>query len=552
MSVSQWAVLVGAGLLAAGACAQEAAETGSLVPNLRELAYLKASNTAAYDHFGCGGSQTRHTGNAVAISRDGRTLAVGAPFESSAASGIDGDQNDNSAYAAGAVYVFTHDGEQWVQQAYVKASNTGGSDHFGSSVALSADGNTLAVAAHYESSGATGVGGDQADDSIPQAGAVYVFTRRGTTWTQQAYLKASNSGRPDRGDQLSEGDQFGFALALSADGDTVAVGAISEDSAARSIGGDQQDDSQNNAGAVYVFHRTGGTWAQQAYVKPSNAEAGDLFGYGVALSADGNVLAAASYDEDGGARVINGPDDNERRAAGAIFVFERSGTRWSETAYLKGSRGEETDQLGYAVAISDDGNTIAGGAGDEDCVLPGVNPPGCDNDSPGDLGANIWAGAAYVFARGGEGWTEQAFIKASNPRPYASYGVRLALSGDGDTLAVTAYLEDDAGQGIHAPVMLPFLTEPVLTPWRSGENQAEEAGSVYLYTRSGEQWTQEAYIKSSNNEMGDEFGSAVALNGDGRLLVIGAHGEDGAGRGTAGELVDNTARDSGAVYVYGR
>ncbi len=131
---------------------------------LKQVAYLKASNAEAYDHFGCGGASAGHTGNSVAISRDGNTMAIGAPYESSGATGINGDQSDNSVYSAGAVYVFTRQGDTWVQQAYVKASNTGLGDHFGSSVVLSGDGNTLAVAAHFESSAATGVGGNQSDD----------------------------------------------------------------------------------------------------------------------------------------------------------------------------------------------------------------------------------------------------------------------------------------------------------------------------------------------------------------------------------------------------
>ena len=99
-----------------------------------QIGYLKASNGEAYDHFGCGGASTGHTGNSVTISRDGNTLAIGAPYESSGARGIDGEQSDNSVFASGAVYVFTREGENWIQQAYVKASNTGATDLFGSSV----------------------------------------------------------------------------------------------------------------------------------------------------------------------------------------------------------------------------------------------------------------------------------------------------------------------------------------------------------------------------------------------------------------------------------
>src|SRR5690606_18167910 len=116
---------------------------------------------------------------------------------------------------------------------YVKASNTGASgDQFGWSVALSADGSTLAVGAYLEDSAATGVNGDQANDTAGNSGAVYVFTRSGAIWSQQAYLKASNTG---------PSDFFGYRVALSADGSTLAVGAYLEDSAATGVDGDQAD-----------------------------------------------------------------------------------------------------------------------------------------------------------------------------------------------------------------------------------------------------------------------------------------------------------------------
>ena len=149
----------------------------SPAPQMRQLAYLKASNSEAADHFACGGSLPGHIGNALAVSGDGNTVAVGAPHESSAARGINGNQDDNSFYNSGAVYVYVRRGDAWTQQAYLKASNPGRSDLFGLSLALSRDGNTLAVAAPWEASAATGVNGNQNDDSIPQAGAVYVFTR---------------------------------------------------------------------------------------------------------------------------------------------------------------------------------------------------------------------------------------------------------------------------------------------------------------------------------------------------------------------------------------
>jgi hypothetical protein len=518
---------------------------------LKQVAYIKASNAEAYDHFACGGGNQGHTGNSIGLSGDGSTMAIGAPFESSGSAGINGNQNDNSTYASGAVYVFVRQGDSWTQQAYIKASNPGQSDHFGSSVVLSRDGNTMAVAAHWEASAAAGINGNQNDNSIPQAGAVYIFTRTGATWTQQAYVKASNPGKAGQGDVPGDGDQFGFSLALSGDGTTLAVGALTEDSAAQQINGNQNDDSAQSTGAVYVFTRTGSSWAQQAYLKTSNAEAGDDFGFSVALSFDGNTLAAAAFDEDGSGRTTNPPHDNLSQNSGALYVFTRQNGGWSQQAYIKGSKGETSDGFGFATAISEDGNTIAVGSGDEACLTPGVDPPGCADDAPPLRGANIWVGAAYVFVRSGSTWTEQAFIKANNARPYNSFGVRLSLSGDGNTLAVSAYLEDNAGRGVQPPMIQQFLLQDTLNVWREHRNEAEESGAVYVFTRSGSKWTAGAYVKGANTEAGDEFGSAVALSGDGRIMVVGAHTEDSAARGVNGNQADNSGDDSGAAYVFG-
>ena len=141
----------------------------------------------------------------------------------------------------------------------MKASNPGVDDQFGGgsmvyglSASISQDGDTLAVSSIFEDSTAAGVNGDEADNSIPQAGAAYVFTRSGTTWTQQAYIKASNTGVPAVDGVQSDGDQYAFSLALSGDGNTLAVGAVAEDSNAAGINGDQADDSAMSAGAPFI------------------------------------------------------------------------------------------------------------------------------------------------------------------------------------------------------------------------------------------------------------------------------------------------------------
>lgn len=474
---------------------------------LKQVGYVEASTPSERAQFG----------DAIAVSGDGNTLAVGARAESN---------------AVGAAYVFVRVGDRWVQQAHLKASNPGSNDQFGHLVALSADGNILAVSAPFEDSRATGINGDQADDSLQQSGAVYVFVRTGAVWSQQAYLKASNTG------EAEDGDQFGFSLALSDDGSTLAAGAIAEDSADARINGNQADNTASNAGAVYVFVRSGGRWSQQAYLKPSSpggADANDLFGHSVGLSADGHTLAVGAYDEAGSSNVINGPEDNNTPGTGAVFVFTRKGTSWSRQAYLKASTQDPADSLGTWVAISDDGNTVAAGAPDEDSLTTGINT--VETGHSGRIGTldDISVGAAYVFTRSGTSWSQQASFKASNSGIEDWFGVRLALSGDGHTLAVSAPNEDSAAQGING---------------RQDNNDASGSGAVYLYTRMGATWTFQSYVKGSATDAFDEFGSSVALSTNG-TLAVGARSEDvvaGRGNGTGN---DTPVTDSGAVYLFG-
>lgn len=252
-------------------------------------AYLKASNTnsAGWQYFG----------ESIALSGDGSTLAVGAPRESSGATGVNGNQQDQSASGSGAVYVFTQDNKGWSQQAYVKASNTAANDRFGLKLALSADGNTLAVGAQNETASGTGINNPPGARTLVRAGAAYLFTRSSGAWSQQAYLKASNTGQDH---------WYGSSLALSADGNTLAVGAMAEASSARGINGKQADSSAGGAGAAYVYQRSGGTWSQRAYLKASNTDAGDLFGASIALSGDGTTLAVGATGEDSLAKDIQG------------------------------------------------------------------------------------------------------------------------------------------------------------------------------------------------------------------------------------------------------
>ena len=396
-------------------------------------------------------------------------------------------------------------------EAYVKASNTGAGDWFGFSVAMS--GNTLAVSAYREDSSATGVNDDQTNDNAPDSGAVYIFTRSGTTWSQQAYLKASNT---------DTGDWFGHSIALS--GNTLAVGAPIEDSNANVIDGDQGNSSAaRSSGAVYVFTRSGTTWSQQAYLKASNSGAGDRFGLWVALSDD--TLAVSADREDSSATESTGDQtDDNATDSGAVYIFTRSGTTWSQQAYLKASNSGAGDRFGLSIALL--GDTLAVGAPFEDS-----NTTVIDGDQGNNSATN--SGAVYVFTRSGNTWSRPAYLKASNADMNDLFGFSVALSGD--TLAVGAEREAGNTTGVNGD---------------QANNSAPGSGAVYLFTRSGTTWKQTAYLKASNTDAGDSFGAAVALSGD--RLAVGARYEAGNATGVNGNQDSNSAPGSGAVYLFTR
>ncbi len=331
-----------------------------------QQASLKASNTDVGVAFGF----------SVAVSGD--TVVVGAPLEARNATGVNGNQANNSALFSGAAYVFVRDGGGvWSQQAYLKASNTSANDGFGASVAVSGD--TVVVGATQEASNATGVNGNQADNSAAQSGAAYVFVRDGGgVWSQQAYLKASNTGA---------GDTFGLSVGVS--GDAVVVGAFFEDSNATGVNGNQADNSAGSSGAAYMFVRdVGGIWTQQAYLKASNTDAGDQFGWSVAVSDDTVVVGA--FQESSSAAGVNGNQaDNSGFWSGAAYVFVRDDVGvWSQRAYLKASNTGVNDQFGWSVAVS--GGTVVAGAPQESSNATGVNGNQADNSASA-------SGAAYVF-----------------------------------------------------------------------------------------------------------------------------------------------------------
>ena len=477
-----------------GLSADDWAQIDALLPESAapygQQAYLKASNTAENDTFG----------SSMAVF--GNTLVVGAALEDSNATGVNGDQTNNLAGDSGAVYVFVRNGNTWSQQAYLKASNAEANDQFGRAIAIY--GNTIVVGAAGEDSAATGVNGNQSDNSLSGAGAAYVFTRNGGVWSQQAYLKASNA---------EADDTFGHSVAISAD--TIAVGAIYEDSAARGLNGDQSDNSAFDAGAAYIFNRTNGIWSQQAYVKssPVHGTSNEWYdNFGAAMAMSGNTLVVGELGSFPSILCGN---------SGAAYVFVRTNNVWSEQAQLLQKCGAE-ERFGGSVAIS--GNTIVVGAPGEDSSASGVNGDE-DDDSLGG------SGAAYVFVRSAGNWTQQAYLKASRPDGGDGFGDSVAIFGD--KVAVGATGEDSKATGWNG---------------NQGINAKFDSGAVYVFARVGTSWSQHGYFKASNTDGKDAFGSRLAISSDDTIFVS-APNEASNAVGVNGNQDDDSAAKAGAVYA---
>jgi MYXO-CTERM domain-containing protein len=323
-----------------------------------QQAQLTASDGAANDWFG------------AAVSVSGDTAVVGAYQDD-----IGANVNQGSAY------VFVRSGGVWTQQAKLSASDGVGGDNFGAAVSVSGD--TIVVGAHYHAIGA----------NVDQ-GEAYVFVRSGVVWSQQAKLTASD------GDL---GDRFGSALSVS--GDTIVVGAPSDD-----IG------ANGGQGSAYVFVRSGVVWSQQAKLTASDGGAGDSFGTSVSLDGDTAVLGASIDD--------NGVNIDQ----GSAYVFVRSGVIWSQQAKLVASDGAASDFFGASVGVS--GDTLVVGAPED------------------DIGANAGQGSAYLYVRSGSAWTLLSKLTASDGAGNDFFGASVGVSGD--TVLVGSVVDDigaNADQG---------------------------------------------------------------------------------------------------------
>jgi|GEM_PF-2973553 len=378
-------------------------------------------------------------GNSVALSGD--TALIGAL-----------GANSDVAVDAGAAYVFVRAGTTWPQQAKLTASDGSSSDDFGSSVAISGD--TALIGAVFD----THAGGTQ-------AGSAYVFVRDGENWTEQAKLLTLDPAATDF---------FGYRVALA--GDTALVA------------------KRHNAGgsfffsSVYVFVRSGTNWIQQGELRAIDAASSDYFGDSVAVSGDTALVGAPGADPAG---------DND---AGAVYVFVRNGTSWTQQAKLTASDAAQQKMFGASVCLSGDSAII----GSPDGNGPGQPP-----------------GSAYVFVRDSLRWNQQAKLTATASATSDGFGRSVALTGD------------------YAVVGAPGA-------WFAGES-----GSAYVFRRNNTHWLKKAELLGYDWGLYDPIGYSVTISGD--YAIVGSFGDDiGSAIAAGSAYVFDVTSSPGTVIVASR
>ena len=394
----------------------------------------------------------------VATSADGKTIIVGAQRDEIGA-------ND----ASGVVYVYDRVGNSFNQVGILTGSlAVNADDYFGSSVATSADGKTIIVGAYTDEIGATS-----------DTGVVYVFDRVGNSFNQVGILTGSLA--------VDSSDQFGKAVATSADGKTIIVSA-----------GGHEIGATNLTGVVYVYDRVGSSFNQVGILTGSLAvDFRDNFGNAVATSADGKtIIVGAAGDEIGGTT-----------STGIVYVFDRVGSSFNQVGILTGSLATNSgDIFGDSIATSADGKTIIVGAAQD------------------EIGATSDTGVVYVFDRVGNSFNQVGILTGSLATNSSDiFGNSVATSADGKTIIVGA-AADEIGA-------------------------TTSTGVVYVFNRQGNSFNQVGILTGSLAvDASDGFGGAVATSADGKTIVVGAlQDEIGATTSTGVVYVFDETRET---YVH--
>ncbi len=305
------------------------------------------------------------------------------------------------------------------------------------------------------------------------------------------------------------GDEFSYAVAI--DGDTAVIGSRT---------------AVNDSGAVYIFVRQNGAWNEQQKLTASDAVLFHNFGYSVAIDGDTVIIGAIS-------------DRSQGVATGAAYIFVRNGETWTEQQKLIADDAQQRDRFGQAVAI--DGDTAVIGA------------YGKGGPTEGDF-----TGAAYVFTRTIDTWSQQQKLVSDNPAVGDKFGFTVAVTGD--VIFVGAISEDDTWNNSGSAYVFTrtqstwgqqqkLIASDVITAGVFGASVAVEGntavigaynsngskGAAYIFTKSGDTWSEQKILTASDASSGDSFGYTVALSGE--TIVVGAYTNNDGGNNTGSAYV---------------
>jgi len=299
----------------------------------------------------------------ITFNPNGDKLFIAAPNSSSSQPGIE---------------EWNTTGNLWNQQTEIFASDATNSHKFGESVSLSEDGNTLAIGAS-------------------QGDRVYIYTRSGSTWTEQKKIVDGVDHTVSH--SVSNGGYYGQSVDLTSDGNNLVIGAPS------------RSDSGSGQGSAYVYTRSGTTWSYQATIIPSSRGSRDGFGWSVSIArGDGNTIAI-------------GQKYSNADFAGYVWIFTRSGTTWSEESNFRHSTSVNADNFGRSLALNSNGNYLLVGAPDDQ----GVDGSGNNKNS----------GRAFVFKRTSGTWTIEKIIEPSAFNNNTGwFGEACAISLDGSSAVI--------------------------------------------------------------------------------------------------------------------
>jgi len=511
------------------ALSSDMAIVGAWGDDLGGITFVHTDAGSAYVYVRDGGNWIHHTKLITADEQTGDRFGASTVLSGNMA--IVGAPYDNHAGGtdAGSVYVFTYSDSDWTQQAKLIADDADSSDRFG--VALAISGGTVIIGSH-----------DSEDAGVADAGSAYVYVQSNGIWMQQAKLTA---------DDAAEFAFLGSAVAL--DGDTAIVGAPAF------------NQIPLYAGSAYVFVRCGRVWTQHARLAANEMAVGDSFGISVAIASNTVLVGASRADGMGAAFVFDllplAHDCNRNRVEDAVDIAGGTSADCnsngvpdecdllahvvSQEAQLAAADADENDLLGFSIALS--GDTAIVGAPQD------------------DHGGRVDAGSAYVYVRSESGWTQQTKLTAIDAVAIAWFGNSVALNGD--TAIIGAHGDNHAGYGTGAAYVFVrnggFWSQQakltaddaaeedwfgnsvalsgdaaIIGAWLDDHPGISNAGSAYVFVRSGEVWTQQAKLTASDADAVDFFGCSVALSGD--TAVVGAYGDN------------HTRIDAGSAYVFAR